>query len=487
MLEKVKNTPKFDNINFKDEIKKMQKELFVIQQKIKEKNMPVMILLDGISAAGKGSMLGKLSARMEPRGYKIHKVSKDDRFDLRPIMYNFWMTIPPKGETAIYDEAWYNKANLFIDEDEKELEKYLSEINVFERQLADDGYLILKFYLHVDKSEQEKRLSKIDDNKVHTWRVTKKDWEENSNYNRIVSHRDYVLEKTNTMAAPWTIIDNNDKNEGTYYLLKELTEQISRFLESDLPIKNEIADKKEFKLLDMLNLQDVDLNKELTDEEFKKAYKKEKQKLNELHSLLYQKKIPMVIAFEGWDAAGKGGAIRRLSWTLDARGFDVYSIAAPSKEELAKHYLYRFWSKLPKNGHIAMYDRSWYGRVMVERVEGFAKKERWEMAYQEINEFEKSLSDSGAIVLKFFIHVDKETQLERFNDRQNNPEKQFKITDEDWRNREKWDAYETAINEMLKKTSTENAPWIVVEGNSKPYARLKVIKTVRKALEERLK
>ncbi len=487
MLEKIKETPKFDNIEIKDEIKKMQKELFVMQQKIKEKNIPVMILLDGISAAGKGSMLGKLSARMEPRGYKIHKISKDDRFDLRPCMYNFWLSIPPKGEMAIYDEAWYNKANTLMENNKEELKTYINEINTFERQLADDGYLIYKFYLHIDKKEQEKRLSKTDENEIHTWRVTKKDWQENSNYDKNLKHRDLILEKTNTPAAPWVLINNNEEKEGTYSLLKHLTGKLSEALENHSIVKNEIVSGEKFDLLEMQNLKNIKLNKEMSDDEFKKEYKKEKEKLNNLHSLLYQKKIPMVIAFEGWDAAGKGGAIRRLSWTLDARGFDVYSIAAPSKEELSKHYLYRFWNKLPKNGHIAMYDRSWYGRVMVERIEGFTKKERWEMAYQEINEFERSLIESGAIVLKFFIHIDKQTQLDRFNDRQNNPEKQFKITDEDWRNREKWDAYEEAINEMIHKTSTKNAPWIIVEGDNKPYARLKVIKAVRKALEEKLK
>ncbi len=485
MLELLKSGQKFDDVDFKAEIKKMQKELFVVQQKIKEKNIPLIILLDGISCAGKGSMMGKISARMEPRGYKIHKISKDDRFDLRASMYNFWQTIPLKGETAIYDEAWYNKA--VNQADNKEHENYINEINVFERQLADDGYLILKFFLHISKNEQEKRLSNIDSDKNREWQVDKKDWDENKNYDKLIKHRNKILNKTNTNWAPWFVIDNEEKEEGTYYLLKNMLERVSEVLEVGVDLRKKEEIQTKVSLLKMKKLSDINLDKEMSEKEFKKEYKKEKEKLAELHSLLYKNKIPMVIAFEGWDAAGKGGAIRRLSWALDARGFDVYSIAAPTKEELSKHYLYRFWNKVPKIGHIAMYDRSWYGRVMVERVEGFTPIERWELAYNEINEFEKSLTDFGAIVLKFFIHVDKETQLERFNDRQSNPEKQFKITDEDWRNREKWDLYEVAIDEMIEKTSTKSAPWIIVEGNSKPYARLKVIKAVRKALEERLK
>ncbi len=459
-----------EKIDLKEEIKSMQKELFVIQQKIKEKNIPVIILLDGISCAGKGSMMGKISTRMEPRGYKIHTLSKDDRFDLRPDMYNFWLTIPPKGEMGIYDEAWYNTAVENI-KNKENLEKYIDEINVFERQLCDDGYLICKYFLNISKKEQSKRLKQLDDDKAHTWQVTKKEWEENENYEKIINHRDNILEKTNTTAAPWVIIDNEEKDKGTYYLLKSLIETITTELNRTSLKQNGIVTATKFSTLSMPKLSEVKLDKEISDKEFKEEYKKEKEKLKELHSLLYKKKIPMIIAFEGWDAAGKGGAIRRLSWALDPRGLDVYSIAAPAKEELAKHYLYRFWNKIPKIGHISMYDRSWYGRVMVERVEGFTQKSRWEMAYQEINEFEKSLSDAGAIILKFFIHIDKDTQLERFNDRQNNPEKQFKITDEDWRNREKWDAYEEAIDEMLQKTSTKNAQWIIVEGKNKPYAR----------------
>ena len=215
--------------------------------------------------------------------------------------------------------------------------------------------------------------------------------------------------------------------------------------------------------------------------------KKERKKLQQLHSRLYREKIPVIIAFEGWDAAGKGGAIRRLSRALDPRGFDVIPIAAPSPEALARHYLWRFWKEIPKDGHMAIFDRTWYGRVMVERVEGLTPAERWRMAYREINEFERSLHDWGAVILKFWLQIDPDTQLKRFTDRQNTPEKRYKITEEDWRNRSKWAEYEDAVNEMLQHTSTEYAPWVIVEGNNKKYARLKVLRTVRKHLEARLK
>ena len=236
----------------------------------------------------------------------------------------------------------------------------------------------------------------------------------------------------------------------------------------------------------MPRLKDVDLSPSTTEEAYRAELKRERKKLQKLHSRLYREKVPVVLGFEGWDASGKGGAIRRLSWALDPRGFDVVPIAAPTPEELSRPYLWRFWRQLPKDGHVVLFDRTWYGRVMVERVEGLTPEARWSMAYDEINEFERELSRWGAVVLKFWLQIDQDTQLRRFEDRQSTPEKQYKITEEDWRNRKKWPQYELAVDEMLQKTSTEYAPWILVEGNDKKYARLKVLKTVRKALERRL-
>lgn len=238
----------------------------------------------------------------------------------------------------------------------------------------------------------------------------------------------------------------------------------------------------------MPKLSDISLeNKTLSDEAYAEQLKKCQKELSKLHSRLYQAKIPMIIAFEGWDAAGKGGAIKRLSSALDPRGYEAIPIAAPDKTELAHHYLWRFWNNIPKTGHIAIFDRTWYGRVMVEKLEGFTPAERCAQAYDEINGFEKELSDSGFIIVKFWIQIDKDEQLRRFTERQNTPAKQWKITDEDWRNREKWEQYEAAVNEMLAKTSSAYAPWNVIEANDKKYARIKVLQTVIAAVKSRLK
>ena len=215
--------------------------------------------------------------------------------------------------------------------------------------------------------------------------------------------------------------------------------------------------------------------------------KKLQSRIELLHSEIYCRRIPVVLGFEGWDAAGKGGAIKRLTEPMDPRGYVVNPTAAPSDLEKSHHYLWRFWRNMPKAGHIAIFDRTWYGRVMVERIEGFCTKEEWQRAYREINEMEESLVHGGAIVLKFWLQIDKEEQKRRFDARMENPKKQWKITEEDWRNREKWDLYEEAVNEMIIRTSTSQAPWIIVEGNQKYYARIKVLETVAEALEERLK
>ena len=241
-----------------------------------------------------------------------------------------------------------------------------------------------------------------------------------------------------------------------------------------------------FKLVKEPKLSEVNLTKALNEEEYRELLKKEQSTLKKLHNKIYRKKIPVVIAYEGWDAAGKGGNIRRVAEALDPRGYEVVPIAAPTADELAHQHLWRFWTKLPKDGHITIFDRTWYGRLMVERIEGFASEEQWKRAYQEINEFEEELERWGAVIIKFWLHFSKEEQLKRFELRQNTPEKQWKITDEDWRNREKWDQYVTAVDEMIAYTSTDFAPWHIIESEDKKFARIKALRTIINSIEGKL-
>ena len=327
--------------------------------------------------------------------------------------------------------------------------------------------------------------------------MTEADWRHNEQYDDYMCAYEEMLENTDTDFAPWTIIEATDRE---YAQAKILTTVVNALQEKINDVRAKAAEKeaeKEAQKADVPGeaeesvfktsvLDGVDLNKTMTKAAYKKKLKELQGRMEKLHSKMYHKRIPVVLAFEGWDAAGKGGAIRRLTETLDPRGYEVVPTAAPNDIEKAHHYLWRFWNSMPKAGHIAIFDRTWYGRVMVERIEGFCTEDEWKRAYKEINQMEANMTNFGAIVIKFWLHIDKDEQERRFKERMENPEKQWKITDKDWRNREKWNQYVEAVDEMILRTSTTNAPWVIVEGNSKYYARIKVLETVVRALEERM-
>ena len=358
--------------------------------------------------------------------------------------------------------------------------------------------------MDIDQDEQEKRFKKLEKKKETQWRVTQGDKERNVKYDEYALMAEEMLFCTDTDYAPWTIIEATDRRFATTKIymtvIQAMQEQIRRqkensaLLEKTNNIVEEVCEEKEVQIAQYAEnrfsevsiLSKTDLSCSYTKEEYKQKLDKLQRKAERLHGELYRKRIPVVIGFEGWDAAGKGGAIKRLTEKMDPRGYVVNPTASPNEVEKAHHYLWRFWKAMPKDGHVAIFDRTWYGRVMVERLEGFCSENEWQRAYNEINEFEKELSDWGAVIIKFWVQIDKDTQLARFEERQNTPEKQWKITDEDWRNREKWDLYETAVNEMLKKTNTTYAPWHVLESNDKKYARIKALKIVIDAIEAAL-
>ena len=411
---------------------------------------------------------------------------------MRPFLWRFWTKTPAKGRIAVFDRSWYRSVQVDrfdgLTPEEGMADAY-QDILSFEKQLSDDGTVIIKFFLYIDKEEQKKRFKKLDGSKETAWRVTKEDWQRNKEFDRYLLMNEEMLEKTDTDYAPWTIIEALDKD---YAALKIITTVIDR-MAYELEKKKAAAGREEKPVPGARErfkngvLSGIDLSKRLTDEEYKEKLKKLQKRLSELHSEIYRLRIPVVIGFEGWDAGGKGGAIKRLTSHLDPRGYRVNPTASPNDIEKVHHYLWRFWNNVPKAGHIAIFDRTWYGRVMVERIEGFCTEAEWKRAYQEINEMESHMANFGAVVLKFWLHIDKDEQERRFKERQENPAKQWKITDEDWRNRAKWDAYEEAVNEMLVRTSTTYAPWIVVEGNDKHFARVKVLETVVDALEKKIK
>lgn len=459
------------------------------QLKLKDGKVPVLIMLEGFCGAGKGSLLSKIIKELDPRFFKVDTIDKPSEDELRkPFLYKYFRRIPEAGRIGFFEGGWMDEvveARICKEITEKEYRDKIDSIRRFERSLSDNGYLVLKFFVNIDEREQKKRFEELEASKNTRWRVTKKDWFQNKKFDKYVDAYDEYMNDTSLSCAPWYIIDGKHKKWALLQTLDIINQGIDTALantKNAVPIIQNI-----FPMDSIPKLCDISLNnKTMTEQEYRVELEKCQKKLGELHNKLYRKKIPVIIAYEGWDAAGKGGNIKRIAAALDPRGYEVIPIASPLPNEKARHFLWRFWTRLPRTGHIAIFDRTWYGRVMVERLEGFCSENDWQRAYNEINEFEKELYDWGAIIIKFWVQIDKDTQLERFTLRQNTPEKQWKITDEDWRNREKWDLYEDAIDEMLQKTNTSYANWHILESNDKKYARIKALKTVIKEIEKRL-
>lgn len=470
----------------KQRMEKEQNKLAVNQQRIKESKVPVMVILEGWDAAGKGTVLAKLIKGLDPRFFSVASMGAKRTQEERrhPFLWRYLVEIPEEGQFAFFDTCWIREVVSGVclrNHGKQVFDNRIDAINCIERQLVDNGYMVIKFFFHISKEEQRSRLDALSANENTSWRVTESDYEQNERYDQFLDAYGRALRDTNRSSAPWYIIDSSDRAWATLQVLEFLNMGIDIAIQNRgyaAPLRQNV-----FPLRSMPPLADIDLDKSLTAPEYRKQLKELRIRLRMLHNEIYRKKLPVVIAFEGWDAAGKGGAIKRIASSLDPRGYRVFPIASPEPHEKARHYLWRFWERLPKSGHVAIFDRTWYGRVMVERLEGFCTQNDWMRAYNEINEFEYELVHEGAIVIKFWVQIDKDTQLARFTERENTPEKRWKITEEDWRNRDKWDQYEEAINEMLRKTSTEFAPWHVLESNDKYYARIKAMRIVAEELE----
>ncbi|MEE1443120.1 MAG: polyphosphate:AMP phosphotransferase [Blautia sp.] len=500
MLEQIDLTKKMPKEVYQKQMEQMETELAALQRDCKALGIPVILVFEGLDASGKGVQINKLIHPLDPRGFEVHAIKEETEEErMHPFLWRFWTKTPEKGRIAIFDTSWYRKVSIERFEHKlpkEELAYVYQEITTFERALADDGNVLIKFFLHISQKEQRKRFDKMLHSKETAWKVSKEDEKRNKEYHRYKEICEEMLERTESEYAPWILIEAEDRRFATAKIfsqvIRQLKERVYQEKEKlDQKTSSESSDIQmetdQKNLMESSVLSKVDLTLAYTEEEYKRKLKALQERLGLLHSELYRKRIPMVLGFEGWDAGGKGGAIKRLTDAMDPRGYLVSPTAAPTAVEKNHHYLWRFWKNMPKDGHVTIFDRTWYGRVMVERIEGFCTKEEWQRAYREINDMEAHLAHSGAIVLKFWMQIDKEEQERRFKERMENPQKQWKITEEDWRNREKWDLYEEAVNEMIIRTSTSYAPWMIVEGNNKYYARVKVLETVVKAMEERLK
>ena len=494
MLEKVNLDKKVSREDYKKELPLLEQELSALQQQVKAAGLPVILLFDGWGAAGKGSLIAKLIANWDPRGFKVYANAAPEEFEKRrPLLWRYWQELPAQGQIAVLDRSWYQDVSVAAVEDNlsrEEVLRRIGSIKTMERQLTDDGYLVLKFFLHISQKEQKARFDKLDGDKNTQWRVTEADRRRNRSYDRYFQAFDEMIGYTDTPNAPWHLLPCHDKYAARLDLFRivrgAIQGALARREAPQPPAAPDILLPKTFTLLPMPSLDQIPLDKKLDKEDYKRELNRLQKELSDLHNRIYRKKVPVIIAYEGWDAAGKGGNIKRVTAAMDPRGYEVIPIAAPTKPELTRQYLWRFWRALPKTGHIAIFDRTWYGRVMVERIEGLCSQDAWRRAYREINEFEQELHDWGAVVIKFWLQIDRDEQLARFTDRQNTPEKRWKITDEDWRNREKWPQYEEAVNEMLRCTSTDFAPWHIIESQDKRYGRIKALNIIIDQIQKRL-
>ena len=465
-----------------------------MQVELKTAKFPVILLIGGVEASGKGEVINILNGWLDPRGFEtfaLHEPTDEERE--RPAMWRYWRTLPPSGRMAIYAGGWYADALHEDPRSARELAQFdamMHRYAGYEGQLAAGGALIVKIWLNLSKAQQRARLRELESDPRTAWRVTPEDWKSQRDYDRIARLTERMRSATHQPGAPWYVIDASDSRARNLAVADIL---LSRFrIHVRAQARLLAAQNKRVKRVVPLRpaglrrLLSVSLENKLSQPSYEKKRDKWLGRLNKVVRAAAQERRSIVWVFEGWDAAGKGGAIRRLTDAIDARDFRVIPVSKPTDEEKAHHYLWRFWRHVPRAGMVTIYDRSWYGRVLVERLEGFATEAEWKRAYKELNEFERELTEHGVIVLKFWLQIGKDEQLKRFRDRESTAYKKHKMDTEDWRNRRKWSSYEIAVGDMLALTSSRPAPWHLVAANNKRHARLEILKTSCRQIEEAL-
>jgi len=490
MFESAELGHKIDKAIYDAEVPGLREALLDAQFDLAKKaNFPVIILIGGVDGAGRGETVNLLNEWMDPRFIETHGMGKPSDEEMeRPMMWRFWRALPPKGKIGVFLGSWYtwpilNRAMGITKA--AELDQSLERAKRLEKMLTDEGALLIKFWLHLSKDKQKARLKLLENNPKTRWRVTKRDWDHFKRYDKFITIHESVIRHTSTAEAPWIVIEGADARYRSLTVGKIILEALrKRLAASEKKKEPSVRAAPLLPSIDKLSiLKTLDLTQKLEKKKFEASLEKYQGKLALLTRDPRFKEITVITIFEGNDAAGKGGSIRRITGSVDARQYQVVPIAAPTEEERAQPYLWRFWRHVPRKGRITVFDRSWYGRVLVERVENFCSEADWMRAYLEINDFEAQLVRHKTVVVKFWLAISKEEQLRRFEERKKTGFKRFKITDEDWRNREKWDEYEQAICDMVDRTSTTIAPWTLVEANDKNFARIKVLKTLCQRIE----
>ncbi|MDB4971975.1 MAG: polyphosphate:AMP phosphotransferase [Myxococcaceae bacterium] len=481
-----------DKQTYHDQEPRLRQDLLAAQYQLKEQaSFQVIVLIAGLAAAGKSETVHQLNEWMDPRLNQTHAFDAPSDLEReRPRLWRYWQALPPKGRIGLLFGAWYDEP---IDGsyegriDEDELDSLVAENVRFENLLVREGALVIKLWFHLSKAEQKKRFKKLRKDPLTRWRVSDTELDQLDHYKRYKRTAERVLRESNTGEAPWVLVEGTDERFRNLTVGRVLLDALRARLDSASAPPSVTTPPLPTPLDRVEVLDKLDLGLSLSEDRYERELLEWQGRLHKaMQEAAFTKHHSLVAVFEGNDAAGKGGAIRRVTSALDPRQYEIMSVAAPTEEERAQPYLWRFWRHLPRRGELTIYDRSWYGRVLVERVEGFASEPDWRRAYGEITDFESQLVGSGVIVVKFWLSISKDEQLRRFEEREAVPWKKFKITPEDYRNREKWDAYAAAVNDMVERTSTELAPWTLVEAEDKRFARVKVLRTLALAVERAL-
>jgi polyphosphate:AMP phosphotransferase len=484
--------------DYHQQVPQLREDLLMIQMELRNADFPVIVVFAGVDGAGKSETVNKLHEWMDSRWLVTRAFGEpsDEERD-RPGYWRFWRELPPRGRMGLFLSSWYSMPildHVYSHIGLADFDEQLERIKTFEQTLADDGALILKFWMHLSKNAQKERLRKLEKHPLLHWRISRRDWRHWDLYDQFIAAAERTLMKTSTGLAPWKIVEGYDERyrsvavatiirDAIRFRLEEAKVQSAGNGDPSARPPKPASPPGSNGLPPVTILSRLDMSQTLAKDDYDAGLKRYQGKLNQLQRAARERKVSTILVFEGWDAAGKGGSIRRITAALDARDYQVIQIAAPTDEEAAHNYLWRFWRHLPRAGRVTIYDRSWYGRVLVERIEGFARTREWQRAYAEINDFEAQLVERGIVLLKFWLHITPDEQLRRFKEREQIGYKAWKLTEEDWRNRERWADYELAVNDMVERTSTRQAPWTLVEANDKRHARVEVLRTLCERLE----
>ncbi len=487
MLEAAEQGLKVSKNEYAAAESELRVDLINAQYDLQSADFSVVLVIAGDDRIGMNEIIQFMHEWMDARYLETHIFHLPSREELeRPRFWRYWRALPPKGKIGVYVGAWplnavAERVRGRIDGDG--FARRLAHIRQLERDLANDGTLVVKFWLHIPKKELKKRLKRAKKDKDDSWQVEETDWEIYDIYDKAIPRIETLLDATHSDSCPWHVVDTSNDRFRNLTFARTLLVTLQQRLDSTPPAPSVEPAVAEFP--DALGA--VDLSQSLEKAEYGEALDAYQARLAKLSRQAREQGLSSVLVFEGWDAGGKGGVIRRITQAMAVRDYRIIPIAAPTEEERVRHYLWRFWRQLPPAGQTLIFDRSWYGRVLVERVEGFTPEEAWQRAYAEINDFEAQLYEHGMVVQKFWLHIDPDEQLRRFKAREQTPYKKYKITEEDYRNREKWDDYVGAVNEMVARTSTGRAPWHLVAANDKRSARIQVLKAVCDGLKGALK